>query len=241
VALLRARWAQVKDGLGQVILLSGEAGIGKSRLVQALQEHVAAEPQAWLTPCQCSPYYKNTALYPMIGLLERVALRFDREESPQQKLHKLEGFLRNCSKHCPDPHARCPFHTYTASPCGLASFPRKRESRGQEPRGLDACVRRQDVLLASNLRNRHLARPIPQKFYRVAYQRWEPCISGSPKALTPLTSARPEPCSQSVHEGSAAGVGAPGNRTVLLLVYVRPYRIICQSSNVDTKGVQLCL
>ena len=93
VGLLRERWAQVKDGLGQVVLLSGEAGIGKSRLVQVLKEHVASEPQAWLTPCQCSPYHQNTALYPMIDLLERVALRFEREESPEQKLRKLEGLL----------------------------------------------------------------------------------------------------------------------------------------------------
>src|SRR5262249_32096737 len=89
-ALLRERWAQAKDGFGQVVLLSGEAGIGKSRLVQVLKEHVATEPQAWLTPCQCSPYYQNTALYPLIDLLERVALQFDREDSPQHKLGKLE-------------------------------------------------------------------------------------------------------------------------------------------------------
>jgi predicted ATPase len=93
IGLLRERWAQVKEGLGQVVLLSGKAGIGKSRLVEVLKEQVAAEPQAWLTPCQCSPYYQNTALYPMIDLLERVVLRFEREESPQQKLSKLEGFL----------------------------------------------------------------------------------------------------------------------------------------------------
>jgi TOMM system kinase/cyclase fusion protein len=93
IGLLRECWAQVKEGVGQAVLLSGEAGIGKSRLVQVLTEHVAAEPQAWLTPCQCSPYYQNTALYPMIDLLERVALRFECEEPPPQKLRKLEGFL----------------------------------------------------------------------------------------------------------------------------------------------------
>src|SRR5216117_4015896 len=82
VGLLLERWTQVKDGLGQVVLLSGEAGIGKSRLVQILKEQVATEPQAWLTPCQCSPYHQNIALYPLIDLLERVTLHFDRVQSP---------------------------------------------------------------------------------------------------------------------------------------------------------------
>jgi class 3 adenylate cyclase len=115
IAVLRERWAQVKEGLGQVVLLSGEAGIGKSRLVQVLTDQVAAEPRAWLTPCQCSPYHQHTALYPMIDLLERVVLRFDREESPQQKVGKLEGFLvqyghlwrRRCRSLPPSSPCRC--------------------------------------------------------------------------------------------------------------------------------------
>src|SRR5262249_37939725 len=105
VGLLRERWAQVTDGLGQVVLLSGEAGIGKSRLVQVLTEHVVTAPQAWLTPCQCSPYYQNTALYPMIDLLERAVWLLCVVRggggvrgcagggAPPQKLRKVEGFL----------------------------------------------------------------------------------------------------------------------------------------------------
>jgi predicted ATPase len=91
VGLLLERWAQVKDGLGQVVLLSGEAGIGKSRLVQVVKVHVAGEPHfRW--ECRCSPYYQNSALYPVIDLFQRV-LQFQADDSPPEKLGKLEQTL----------------------------------------------------------------------------------------------------------------------------------------------------
>ncbi len=69
VGLLLDRWERVKEGQGQVVLLSGEAGIGKSRLLQVLTERIASEVSTRLE-CRCSPYYQNTALYPVIDLLQ---------------------------------------------------------------------------------------------------------------------------------------------------------------------------
>src|SRR5262245_30374913 len=92
VALLRERWAQARDGLGQVVLLSGEAGIGKSRLVMALKEQVASEPHTrW--ECRCSSYFQDSALYPLIDLAQR-ALQFGRDEAPETKLQKIAAVLQ---------------------------------------------------------------------------------------------------------------------------------------------------
>ncbi len=90
-AVLQRRWDYAKAGAGQVVLLSGEAGIGKSRLVQALKEHVLAEGATRLE-FRCSPYRQNSALYPIIEHLQRL-LQFHREESPQAKLEKLRQTL----------------------------------------------------------------------------------------------------------------------------------------------------
>ncbi len=91
VALLVERWEQSQAGLGQVVLLSGEGGIGKSRLVGALRERVVFEG----SPCivlRCSPYHTNSALYPVIEHLQRW-LQLKRDDSPDEKLRKLEEAL----------------------------------------------------------------------------------------------------------------------------------------------------
>jgi class 3 adenylate cyclase/predicted ATPase len=91
VSLLRNRWEQVKEGRGQVVLLSGEPGIGKSRLVQGLKDHVAQEGSLRLE-ARCSPYHQNSAFYPLIDFLQRT-LQFRRDETAEAKLAKLEQAL----------------------------------------------------------------------------------------------------------------------------------------------------
>ncbi len=91
LGLLRAHWAQAKTGAGQVVLLSGEPGIGKSRLVQELTEQLAHEGVTRIE-FRCSPYHQNSALYPIIDHLQRL-LQFAREDSPAVKLEKLQHTL----------------------------------------------------------------------------------------------------------------------------------------------------
>jgi class 3 adenylate cyclase/predicted ATPase len=89
--LLIERWAQAKSGQGHVVLLTGDAGIGKSRLVQMLKDHVANEPyMRW--ECRSVEHYQNTALFPLTDLFQRI-LRFEAHETPEAKLAKLEHAL----------------------------------------------------------------------------------------------------------------------------------------------------
>jgi class 3 adenylate cyclase/predicted ATPase len=85
--LLCERWARVKDGEGQAVLLSGEPGIGKSRLVEALKDSLRREGVSCLE-LRCSPYSQNSALQPVIEHLQR-RLHFRPEDAPESKLEKL--------------------------------------------------------------------------------------------------------------------------------------------------------
>jgi class 3 adenylate cyclase/predicted ATPase len=100
ISLLKDRWEQAQEGMGQIVLLIGEPGLGKSRLVYTLKEHVLGqmvegEMDAPVIEWRCEPHFQNTGLYPAIDFYER-ALGFGREEPPQARfdrlLHRLEHY-----------------------------------------------------------------------------------------------------------------------------------------------------
>jgi class 3 adenylate cyclase/predicted ATPase len=92
IGLLRRRWAQSKAGLGQVVYISGEAGIGKSALVEALRAQVRAEGLPRIA-YRCSPYHTTSALSPVITHLEHL-LQLAPDDPPATRLAKLEAGLR---------------------------------------------------------------------------------------------------------------------------------------------------
>ena len=100
VGLLLERWEQVQEGEGQAVLISGDAGVGKSRLIHALRERMAAEPHSWLE-CRCTPYTQRSAFHPLIELLEQ-GLGFLEADDVEAKQRRLVGGVEAAALSVPD-------------------------------------------------------------------------------------------------------------------------------------------
>jgi class 3 adenylate cyclase/predicted ATPase len=126
IDLLLHRWAGAKSGDGQVVLVSGEAGLGKSRITAELEDRLRTEPHLRLRYF-CSPYHQDSALFPFIDQLGRAA-RFARDDPPLAKLEKLEALLARAAPPDEDPAFLADLLSLPASErCPLPNFSAQRK------------------------------------------------------------------------------------------------------------------
>jgi class 3 adenylate cyclase len=98
--LLLGRWAKARAGEGQAVLVSGEAGVGKSRLIHAFHQALAGESHSWFE-CRSTPYSQGSAFFPLIELLER-SLGFQEGDNAEKKLRRLEQGVEGSGLHRPE-------------------------------------------------------------------------------------------------------------------------------------------
>ena len=97
VESLKQNWAQALASKGQALLIEGEAGIGKSRCLQLIQEYAEHTPESVTMECRCSPYYQSSPLYPILSLFQEHVVQFANTDTAQTRLDKLENLLRDYS------------------------------------------------------------------------------------------------------------------------------------------------
>lgn len=180
---LGERWQQARAGQSQIVLLSGEAGIGKTRLLQELLLQAATEENTFVTLMKCSPYNQSSAFHPIIQVLQNDVLQFKREDTGGDRWHKLEAFLRERD-----------FDVAEAAPLlgGLLALPPSQNAaptsglsaEGQRQKTIEILLRivlrragRQPYLLV--LENAHWADPSTIEFLRLLADRIQQEQAGS--------------------------------------------------------------
>jgi predicted ATPase len=186
IDLLLRCWARAKAGDGQIVLVSGEPGLGKSRLAAALAERLRAEPHLRLRYF-CSPYHQDSALYPFIDQLGR-ASGFARDDNPADRLEKLEALLALATP--PDEDVALIADLLSLPASARHSLPSLSPQRRKERtlaaliRQLEGLARRQPVLMI--FEDAHWIDPTSRELLDLAVER----VRGLP--VLPIVTFRPE-------------------------------------------------
>lgn len=204
VALIMGRWQDTQEGRGSCVLVTADAGVGKSRLLQEIRDQVAPRKHRRLE-CACSPYHTNTSLYPLVGMLESV-LHITNEMGPEQRLKALHTHLERVGASI-DTYSP-PFAELLGLPVGDANIPPKRK-RQLLLEGTTAliCSIAEEVPVLLVVEDLHWMDPSTAEWLQMVFEQ----LAHAPVML--LTSTRPQYTAPPVWLGSS--LFAPVNLTRL--------------------------